>query len=57
MEFKFEFNFGGIIKMNFSNKLASTIVSLIGTKIVLTNGSFGWDVCELIDHQLIHQNS
>ena len=50
MEFKFEFNFGGIIKMNFSNKLASTIVSLIGTKIVLTNGGFGWDVCQLINH-------
>ena len=48
-----EFNFGGIIKMNLSNKLATTIVSLIGTKFVLTNGGFGWDVCQLINHQLI----
>jgi len=43
--------------MNFSNKLASTIVSLIGTKIVLTNGGFGRDVCQLSNHQLIPQNS
>ena len=39
--------------MNFSNKLASTIVSLIGTKIVLTNGGFGSLVWQLINHQLI----
>ena len=45
----FKFHFGEFIKMNFSNKLASTIVSLIGTKIVLTNGGFGWDFCQLIN--------
>ena len=45
----FKFHFGEFIKMNFSNKLASTIVSLIGTKIVLTNGNFGWVVCQLIN--------
>jgi len=41
LEFKFEFNFGGIIKMNFSNKFDSTIASLIGTILVLTNDGFG----------------
>ena len=38
----FEFIFGEFIKMNFSNKVASTIVSLTGTKFVLTNGGIGW---------------
>ena len=39
--------------MNFSNKVSSTIVSLIGIKIVLTNDGLGSLVWQLINHQLI----
>jgi hypothetical protein len=39
---RFKFYFGEFIKMNSPNKLALTIVSLIGTKFVLTNGGISW---------------
>jgi hypothetical protein len=44
LDFNIEFNFGGIIKMNFSNKLVATLVSFVGTKFVLSNGANGCNV-------------
>ena len=41
MEFKFEFNFGGIIKMNFINKIIQSVASFVSTKFVLCNGGIG----------------
>ena len=46
----FEFIFGGFIKMNFINKFAQTLVSIVGAKFVLYNGAIGWDVCLIINH-------
>ena len=44
MELSIGFIFEGIIKINFTNKLAQTLVSFVSTKCVLGNDAIGWSV-------------
>ena len=57
MELIKNFNFGGIIKMNFINKIVQTLISFGSVKFVLCNGIIGWDVWLMVNHQIIHLSS
>ena len=57
MELIKNFNFGGIIKMNFINKIVQTLISFGSVKFVLYNDAIDSKVCSIVNHQIIHLSS